>query len=354
MALAHVLGFPRIGAQRELKFALESFWRGESDQAHLLDLGRELRARHWAQQRAAGLAFVTAGDFAFYDQMLETTLLLGSLPERFGFDAKSITLAQSFELARGNKQQPAMEMTKWFDTNYHYLVPELGASTRFGCGSQRYFEDIAEALAFDREHGSASGAVTSSPTSAEGCRVKPVLIGPVTYLWLSKSHEAGFDRLSLLPSLMEAYARILERLGSLGIDWVQVDEPALCMELGADWLAAIDTAYARLAHCGPKVLLATYFESVAEHARRLCALPVHGFHIDLVRAPNQLGAWLAALPDTAVLSAGVIDGRNIWKCDLRKALATLEPLARQLDQRLWIAPSCSLLHVPVSLEAEHR
>jgi 5-methyltetrahydropteroyltriglutamate--homocysteine methyltransferase len=214
MARTHILGFPRIGAQRELKFAQESFWRGESDDAYLRQVGAQLRQRHWQAQKDVGLSTVAVGDFAWYDQMLNTSALLGALPRRFGFDAKRLTLAQYFELARGNKAQPAMEMTKWFDTNYHYLVPELDAQTTFEGGVDWLFEDIDEAL-------------------AQGLSVKPVLIGPITYLWLSKTHAAGFDRLSLLPKIVAAYHRILTRLADRGIGWVQIDEPARSAYAGA-------------------------------------------------------------------------------------------------------------------------
>jgi len=276
MAHTHLLGFPRIGAQRELKFALESFWRGESDAAQLHGTAAALRRRHWALQRDAGLTHIVAGDFSLYDGMLDLSVLLGALPARFGFDARALTPAQYFELARGNAAQPAMEMTKWFDTNYHYLVPELAPDTRFDGGRDDWFEQIREA-------------------QATGAKVKPVLIGPVTYLRLAKTHVAGFDRLSLLPALVTAYERILARLAALGIGWVQIDEPALCLELDARWLRAYGDAYATLGRQGVKLLLATYFEAV-DDVRHAAKLPVHGFHIDLVRAPQQLAAWRAALP----------------------------------------------------------
>ncbi|MBY4948199.1 5-methyltetrahydropteroyltriglutamate--homocysteine S-methyltransferase [Cupriavidus respiraculi] len=335
MARTHILGFPRIGAQRELKFAQEAFWRGESDEAALRGVAAGLRAAHWKQQADAGLDMVAVGDFAYYDQMLGMSALLGALPARFGFDARELTLAQYFEMARGNREQPAMEMTKWFDTNYHYLVPELAPDTAFDGGVSWLFEELEEALAL-------------------GLTAKPVLIGPVTYLWLSKTHVPGFDRLSLLPRVNAAYRRLLERLRARGIEWVQLDEPALCLDLPPEWLAAYDRAYAELGQAGVKLLLATYFDTAADHAARAAALPVHGFHIDLVRAPAQLAAWREVLPAGAVLSAGVIDGRNIWRADLGQALALLEPLHRDLGDRLWIAPSCSLLHVPVSLAPESR
>jgi len=340
MARTHILGFPRIGAHRELKFAQESFWRGESDETYLRVVAKELRQRHWNQQRSAKLDFVTVGDFAYYDQMLNLSALLGALPQRFEFEPAKLTLTQYYELARGNKAQPAMEMTKWFDTNYHYLVPELGPQTAFDGGIEWFFDEIDEALAL-------------------GLPVKPVLIGPVTYLWLSKTHVPGFDRLSLLPQLVAAYARILAQLQARGVEWVQLDEPALCLELDDRWRAAYATAYEGLASLEAKssrvkLLLATYFETAADHAELVAKLPIDGVHIDLVRAPQQLEAWRAALSSPTVLSLGVVDGRNIWRADLSQIVKSLRSLQAELGDRLWIAASCSLLHVPVSLEAEKK
>ncbi|WP_244305922.1 5-methyltetrahydropteroyltriglutamate--homocysteine S-methyltransferase [Paraburkholderia lacunae] len=335
MARTHIPGFPRIGAQRELKFAQESFWRGESDETCLRGVARELRARHWQLQHDAKLDFVTVGDFAYYDQMLNLSTLLGALPQRFGFDPQALSLGQYYELARGNHAQPAMEMTKWFDTNYHYLVPELGPDTTFNGGVEWLFDEVDEALALKLP-------------------VKPVLIGPITYLWLSKSHVAGFDRLSLLPQLVIRYSRILDKLKQRGIEWVQLDEPALCVDLPAEWLDALSAAYEVLGTAGVKVLLATYFDTAADHAPRVAKLPVAGIHIDLVRAPLQLAAWRTALPANAVLSAGVIDGRNIWRADLRGIVESLQALHAELGERLWVASSCSLLHVPVSLDGEKK
>lgn len=335
MARTHISGFPRIGAHRELKFAQESFWRGESDDAYLRGVGKELRARHWELQRAAGLDFVAVGDFAWYDPMLNLTALLGALPERFGFEPKTLSLAQYHELARGNKAQPAMEMTKWLDTNYHYLVPELGPDTTFDGGVDWFFEEIDEALAL-------------------GLAVKPVLIGPITYLWLSKSRVADFDRLSLLPRLVIRYLRILDTLKARGVEWVQLDEPALCLDLETDWLEAFSAVYNVLGDSGLKVLLATYFDTAAGHAPTVAELPVHGVHIDLVKAPQQLEAWRSALPADKVLSVGVVDGRNVWRADLGTIVASLESLHAERGERLWIAPSCSLVHVPVTLASEQK
>lgn len=335
MVTTHVPGYPRIGTGRELKFALEAFWRGEADERHLQQVAAELRERHWVRQKSAGLSLLAAGDFSLYDQMLDQAVLLGAVPARFGFDARSLSLKDYFALARGNAAQPAMEMTKWFDTNYHYLVPELDRNTKFDGGPDWYFDRIGEAF-------------------AQGRPVKPVLIGPVTFLRLSKSLEPGFDRLQLLEPLARGYGRILERLGSMGIEWVQIDEPVLSQDIGAEWLDAFDRAYPVLAGNGPRLLLATYFDAADEHADRVVQLPVQGIHLDLVRAPAQIDKWKALLPENWVLSAGVVDGRNVWRTNLRVTLSRLKPLHQALGDRLWLASSCSLLHVPASLEGETR
>jgi 5-methyltetrahydropteroyltriglutamate--homocysteine methyltransferase len=335
VAYTHIPGFPRIGAKRELKFALESFWRGDSDEASLRETGLTLRRRHVELQKEAGLDLVCAGDFSHYDSVLDHSALLGAISARFGFEPGRLTLAQYFELARGNPAQPALEMTKWFDTNYHYLVPELGRETRFEGGVDWLLEQVGEALEVTRA-------------------TKAVLIGPITFLWLAKSRARDFDCLTLLSALLPAYRRVLGRLRDLGIEWVQMDEPALVTGLEPRWLDACDTAYGALAGSGVKILLTTYFGTVADIASRLVRLPVQGFHVDAVRAPEQLDVWRAVLPAEAVLSVGIVDGRNIWRTDLRAALGRLAPLHDELGSRLWLAPSCSLLHVPVSLAAEER
>lgn len=335
MVATHILGYPRIGRRRELKFALEAYWRGEADEERLRRTGAELRTAHWRKQSGAGLHFLTAGDFAFYDQMLNHAVMLGCVPERFGFEPRRLTLGEYFMLARGNADQPALEMTKWFDTNYHYLVPELAERTRFDGGPEWYLDEVREALDFGRP-------------------VKPVLIGPVTFLRLSKAAQPGFDRLRLLDSLADRYSVILGSLKAAGIEWLQIDEPALCLDLEPAWLDAFDRAYAVLAQKSPKLLLTTYFDGVEDHIDRIVRLPVHGIHLDLVRAPSQIGIWREKLPKDWVLSAGAIDGRNIWRADLKQVLGTLLPLHQSLRDRLWIAPSCSLLHVPVSVESEQE
>ena len=353
MTTTHILGYPRIGARRELKFALESFWKGESDEAALRAVGRELRARHWQNQRDAGLDFVTVGDFHWYDQVQGTLALLGALPTRFGFDPAGLSLAQLFAAARGDaghaascgcgaprtdQAGQAMEMTKWFDTNYHYLVPEWTTDIQFDGGLVNgvggLFEEIEEARAL-------------------GHAVKPVLLGPVTLLWLGKAKVALADRLNLLPRLVSAYRTLLARLAAAGVEWVQVDEPALVLDLPQNWRQALRDVYAELGWIGPKVLLATYFDEVDAPAD-FAGLPVAGWHVDLVRAPAQLQAWLATLRDGQVLSCGVIDGRNVWKADLAAAWDLLQVARAHLGERLWIAPSCSLLHVPVDLAQEDK
>jgi len=329
--IAHNLGYPRIGARRELKFALEAYWRGEIGEAELRSRGAKLRAENWRAQRAAGLDLVPAGDFSWYDQVLTTSALFGVVPGRFG--KSRADLATYFAMARGTDSQPALEMTKWFDTNYHYLVPEFDFRTRFQLDASWLLDEVHEAQAL-------------------GIPVKPVLVGPLTYLWLGKEKEAGFDRLTLLPGLTASYRELLGELANLGVEWVQVDEPALVLDLPEHWAAQLETTYGTLTTMGSKLLLATYFGGVAHLADRVKRLPVGGLHLDLVRAPEQLEAFLPGYPDDKVLSLGVVDGRNVWRCDLERALAALQSAHAQLGDRLWIAPSCSLLHSPIDVALE--
>ncbi|RQP42400.1 5-methyltetrahydropteroyltriglutamate--homocysteine S-methyltransferase [Burkholderia ubonensis] len=338
MSTAHVLGFPRIGAQRELKFALERYWRdgqGPDAERALVDTGVSLRAAHWAAQRDAGLDWVTVGDFAWYDHVLTTLAHVGGLPARFGFDARRLSLADYFAAARGNVAQPAMEMTKWFDTNYHYLVPEYSPSTTFGAGVEWLFDEVREAQAL-------------------GHPVKVALVGPLTLLWLGKARDGLADRLSLLPRLLPAYQALLARLKADGVEWVQIDEPIFALDLPGAWRDAAPAAYAELVAHAPRVLLATYFESVDAHATLLKSLPVAGLHVDLVRGDAQLDAILAGYPADKVLSCGIVDGRNVWRNDLDRSLARLAAARAQLGERLWIATSCSLLHAPVDLGNEPK
>jgi len=333
MTIAHNLGFPRIGAQRELKKAIEAYWKCELNEAGLRGIGKCLRTQNWQLQQEAGMQLIPVGDFSYYDQMLNMTTLLGAVPSRFGFADSALSLAQYFTLARGDKSNFAMEMTKWFDTNYHYLVPEFLNTTEFRLGSEWLFEEVAEAQAL-------------------GINAKPVLIGPLTYLYLGKEKHAGLRRLSLLPKLIPVYQQILARLKAQGVEWMQIDEPALALDLPQEWVDALEPTYAALAQGAPKILLATYFDSVEEHAELLKALPVAGLHIDLVRAPYQAVSFLRNFPEDKILSAGIVDGRNIWRCNIAAALQKLNTLRETLGERVWVAPSCSLLHVPVDLAQE--
>ena len=346
----HILGFPRIGAARELKSALESHWRGEMSEAALEATGRQLRARHWALQRDAGLACVTVGDFAFYDQVASHIQLLGCEPARFDFDAQQSPLSRYFTMARGadahaehagcsHGQQEhvasghALEMSKWFDTHYHYLVPELSPLTQFSLACERLFDEVAEAQALGHE-------------------VKAALIGPLTFLWLGKEKTPGFERLALLEQLLPVYGALLDRLKQQGVAWVQVDEPILGLDLPNAWRSAFESTYWQLNQVGVNILLATYFSPLEENLSLACRLPVAGLHVDGIRAPHELASIADWLPVHKVLSIGIVDGRNIWRTDLDAALAVLQPLAAKRNGQLWLAPSCSLLHVPFSLEAE--
>lgn len=351
--LTHTLGFPRMGAQRELKFALESHWRGDRTAADLQATAAQLRQKHWQAQADAGLGFVTVGDFALYDHVANHIQLLGCEPARFALGADTPELDRYFAMARGvsagatthegcspgctaahaTDGQPALEMTKWFDTNYHYLVPEFSAATTFRVASERLFNEVQEAQAL-------------------GHPVKAVLLGPLSFLWLGKSKEAGFDRFTLLEPLLSVYEAVLARLKALGVQWVQIDEPILGLDLPAAWRHAFEPAYWQLARSAPQLLLATYFSPLQDNLRLACQLPVAGLHVDAVRAPEELVGVADWLPSHKVLSVGVVDGRNIWRTDLDAALARLAPVLQKHQGALWLAPSCSLLHVPFSLAAE--
>lgn len=333
--VAHTLGFPRIGARRELKFAQEKYWRGELDAEKLQAVARELRARHWQAQADAGLDYVTVGDFSLYDHVLDTSALLGCIPERFQATGH-FALDDYFRMGRGRaptgEDVAACEMTKWFDTNYHYMVPEFEKGQSFSLMYEQLFEQLAEAQAL-------------------GHRVKPVLLGPLTFLWLGKA-QAGVDRLGLVDELLPVYQQILERLNQQGVEWLQIDEPALVLDLPDAWLQAYEKVYQALSTTGPKILLATYFAALEDNLDTLLKLPVSGVHVDGVRAPEQLQHVATRLLDDQVLSAGVIDGRNIWRTDLDAVLNVVTPLHELLGNRLWLAPSCSLLHVPVDIQQE--
>ncbi len=341
MALTHNLGFPRIGAKRELKFALESYWKGKGGQNELKSTAAELRKRHWQDQSILDL--IPVGDFSFYDQILDTSFMLGNLPDRVK-DYSGNALDNYFRVARGRSVErddqgdgccggvAAGEMTKWFDTNYHYIVPEFHANTEFHLDPANLLEQIVEARAL-------------------GKNVKPVIVGPVTYLALGKAKDDS-NKLALLDKLIPVYTELLTLLAANGIEWVQIDEPILVTELENEWQVALQTAYDELSKCGVKLLLATYFGQLAENLELMLSLPTAGFHVDAINGKDDIEPLLERLPSDKILSLGVINGRNIWKTDLNALLDWLEPVSRDLGDRLWIAPSCSLLHVPVDLDSE--
>ncbi|MBP7337108.1 5-methyltetrahydropteroyltriglutamate--homocysteine S-methyltransferase [Niveispirillum sp.] len=343
MATTHNLGFPRIGAKRELKFALEAYWKGEGPLDELKRTGAALRARHWQDQ--AALDLIPVGDFAFYDQILDMSFTLGNLPERVrGFHGDA--LDNYFRVARGRSAGAAEahagccggvaagEMTKWFDTNYHYIVPEFDAGTRFTLDASRLLEQLAQA-------------------KAQGVKAKPVIIGPVTYLALGKAKD-GSDKLALLSRLLPVYEGLLAALAGQGVEWVQVDEPILVTELEPAWRDAFIQAYDALKNSGVKLLLTTYFGPLRENLDLACSLPVQGIHLDTINARDEVNALIRTCPSDRIISLGVVNGRNIWKTDLDAVLNWLKPVAEQLGDRLWIAPSCSLLHVPVDLAGERK
>lgn len=338
MVTTHNLGFPRIGARRELKFAQEAFWKGRISEEDLQITGADLRRRHWQNQRP--LDRVPVGDFSFYDQILDMSVTLGNLPERVN-DTKGSELDRYFRVARGRSGQEsaccgvqAGEMTKWFDTNYHYIVPEFHQNTRFRLNGNRLIDQIDEAR-------------------AQGLTPKPVIIGPVTYLWLGKAKDDS-DRLLLLESLLPVYSELLELLADRGVEWVQIDEPALVTDLDADWRHAFSLAYHHLKTSAPKLLVTTYFGELRENLQLACELPVAGLHLDAISAPQEVPRVVDWLPPHKQLSLGVINGRNIWRSDLEKTLDWLEPVYEKLGNRLWLAPSCSLIHVPVDLTSEDK
>ena len=333
----HLSGYPRVGAKRELKFAVEAYWKGVKSEAELQETAAEIRRLNWATQKAAGADLVPVGDFSFYDHVLDLLCTLGGIPSRFGFDAANLTLEQYFQLARGNATQMAMEMTKWFDTNYHFIVPEWSADTEFKVNAKNLIAQIKEA-------------------KAQGHDIKPTLVGPITLTYLGKKKEDFGCRIEkiLLPKLLPAYAQLLRELAAEGVDWIQIDEPILATDVAQVWLDVFAPVYKELANTGVRIILGTYFAGVAEHVKLLGSLPVHGVHIDCVRAPEQLAVFAEQFPTNKVLSVGLIDGRNVWKANLTQGIVTLEPVKAKFQNNLWIAPSCSLLHSPQDLAVEEK
>jgi len=337
--LTHSLGFPRMGRNRELKAALEAFFAGKTDPGALESVAADLRLRHWTLQRQAGIDLVPVGDFSLYDHMLDAACLFGAVPARYGHAGGPVPLAAYCRMARGGQDArgdvTAMEMTKWFDTNYHYIVPEFEPGQRFALAGTRLLDEAAGA-------------------KAAGFAAKAVLPGPFTFLLLGKAASGAADLPALLPGLLAAYRDLLGRLARI-CPWVQLDEPVLAQDLPAPLAARFREAYASLAEAAAPagLMLATYFGGISHNLPLVENLPVAALHLDLVRDPTQLALVARALAPQTALSLGLVDGRNVWRVDAAAALARIELAAGHLGAgRLMLAPSCSLLHCPVDLDAE--
>lgn len=342
--LATCLGYPRIGAARELKRALESFWSGRLKADELHRVAADVRRRHWSAMKKAGIDHIPIGDFSLYDHVLDMAVTVGAVPVRYRMIADPLT--RYFAMARGIQDRqvgvdvPALEMTKWFDTNYHYIVPELEPTQQFSLDASTLLAEIGEARSL-------------------GIDPRPVVLGPVTFLLLSKMGEGSKEvtPLHLLDQLVSVYERLLRELARQQVRWVQLDEPCLVLDLDRQAQAAYRLALARLTtnHLRPNLLLTTYFGALDDQLSIAVASGCEALHVDLVRAPEQLEQVLASLPPSMSLSMGVIDGRNVWRADLDAAHAMVRRAATALGpERVLIAPSCSLLHVPLDVRQESK
>jgi 5-methyltetrahydropteroyltriglutamate--homocysteine methyltransferase len=343
--LTQNLGYPRIGGQRELKKVCESYWAGKTGHKNVLTVGKTIRHENWQIQKDAGIDLIPSNDFSYYDHVLDHSLMFGAIPKRYN----EVILKQGneeldlyFAMARGYQKDGldvvAMEMTKWFDTNYHYIVPEFYKDQQFKLFSTKITNEFYEAKQL--------GIIT-----------KPVLIGPISYLLLGKEKEAGFEKIDLLKNLLPVYSEILNKLQDLGAEWIQFDEPFLSLDLSEKEQQAYRDTYKQLRKDFPrlKFVLTTYFEKLGSNTALATSLPVDALHIDLVRAPQQLDEVLDQLPAKTILSLGLVDGRNIWKNDFEASLAIIQKAKEKLgSERVWIAPSCSLIHSPCDLKNENN
>ena len=338
-----MLGYPRIGSRRELKRACEHYWAGKISQTELEEAGRALRMQHWQWQQEAGIDLIPSNDFSYYDQVLDMSLTVGAIPPRYRevmHIPGNTSLDLYFAMARGYQQDgmdiTAMEMTKWFDTNYHYIVPEFLKGQSFELFSTKIIDEFVEA-------------------QQAGIPAKPVMIGAVSYLLLGKEKDPHFNRLDLIPQLLPVYLSVLQRLESEGATWVQFDEPFLALDLTEAAQDAFRQVYTEINRAFPRlnILVATYFEGLKDNLSLAVSLPMNALHVDLVRCPEQLDEVLAQLPANLSLSLGVVDGRNIWINDLQQSVEIIQKAADKLgSDRILIAPSCSLLHVPCDLDLE--
>lgn len=342
----HNLGYPRIGSKRELKKACEQYWSGKISQEELQQAARVIRAENWQLQKEAGIDLIPVNDFSFYDHVLDMSFLLGVIPKRYQQIAQAKSpLDLYFAMARGYQKDgldvTAMEMTKWFDTNYHYIVPEFSKEQTFHLNGTKVFEELAEA-------------------QAQGIQAKPVLIGAVSYLLLGK--EKGkvrdFSSIDLIDKLLPVYIQILQKLQAQGATWVQLDEPYLAMDLTEAERQVFQQVYSEIRKQVPalKIILTNYFECYGDNLETALSLPVDVLHLDLVRCPSQLDYVLEHQNlGSQILSLGVVDGRNIWKNDFQKSLSLITKAVEKLGmERVWVAPSCSLLHSPCDLDFEQK
>jgi len=343
--LTQNLGYPRIGSHRQLKKACEQYWAGKISLKDLNDAARSIREENWQTQLDAGIDLIPCNDFSFYDQVLDMSLLLGVIPQRYSrvlTDVKTNSETDLyFAMARGYQKDgldiTAMEMTKWLDTNYHYIVPEFTAKQEFRIFSEKVFGEY------------------NAARQLAGAKAKPVLLGPVSYLLSGKEKEAGFERIDLIKKLVPVYVDIINRLKSQGAEWIQLDEPCLALDLTKKEKEAFEYTYRFITNrvSGVKLMVATYFDALLDNTELAVNLPIAALHVDLVRAPEQLDEVLALIPDKLLLSLGVVDGRNVWKNDYEKSLALISKAIDKIGaDRLIIAPSCSLLHSPIDLDLE--
>jgi 5-methyltetrahydropteroyltriglutamate--homocysteine methyltransferase len=347
MVQASNLGYPRIGSKRELKKALEQFWSGKRSETELLEQAAALRRQHWQLQQQLGLTHIPSNDFSLYDHVLDTIAMVGAVPKRYHWNGPHVDWRTYFVMARGVLQDqeqssaiPAMEMTKWFDTNYHYIVPEFEAEQQFSLASTKPLDEFLEAKAL-------------------GIHTRPVLLGPVSFLLLGRTHSHAVKPLSLLGRLLPVYEDVLLALAQAGADWLQIDEPCLVLDLDGDTLEAYQATYERLAtylaaHTPSlRILLATYFGDLRGNLPTVLRLPVSALHLDLARAPAQLEQVLPQAPASLSLSLGVVDGRNVWRTEFDRALTLVDRGVQALGtERVLIGPSCSLLHVPIDATQE--
>ncbi|CAA3708464.1 5-methyltetrahydropteroyltriglutamate--homocysteine methyltransferase [Candidatus Portiera aleyrodidarum] len=339
MIKTHILGFPRIGSNRELKKALESYWKKDIKLKTLEEIGKKIREKNWITQYKAGLSYVSVGDFSFYDHILNMSTMIGLIPKRFKHSKNSmVDITTYFNMARGctikGNTISACEMTKFFDTNYHYIVPELEITNKFYLSNNNVFNEVKECQTL-------------------GLKPKVVLFGPITFLWLAKS---SVNKLNFLPSLINVFSKILKKLEKQNVEWVQIDEPVLVVELPQIWKDSFELAYKKISKTIKKLklMIATYFGGIGKNIDLVLSLPIKNIHLDLVRAPKEIDFIIKNFPNNKILSIGIINGRNIWKANLKNNLKKLKSINKFLKNRMWISSSCSFIHIPITLSKEKK